>query len=108
MIQNAHLIYFKWAFLFLIPNCILRYSIFGYCFRPFIFQDSNGPTLGVEIELQLIDPTILDLSKHSGGLLQACQKNTDRVTGEIHTSMIEVVLKYSLIAKETSRDRFTS
>lgn len=56
-----------------------------------VFQGSSKPTLGVEIELQLLDANSLDLSPHSALILSACEKQgLERVNSEIHLSMIEV------------------
>jgi carboxylate-amine ligase len=54
------------------------------------FQGSKQHTLGVEIELQLIDPTTFDLALSSASVLERCKKEGLQVTAEIHKSMIEV------------------
>ncbi len=56
-----------------------------------LFKGSPKATLGVEIELQIIDVESLDLSPQSEKILANCQKEKlDRITTEIHQSMIEV------------------
>lgn len=52
------------------------------------FVGSPKPTIGVEIELQIIDPKTLDLTPQAELLLNKCR--VDRVTAEIHQSMIEI------------------
>lgn len=55
------------------------------------FVGSSRPTIGVEIELQLIDPDTRDLTPKSIQLLELCEKaGLDRVKAEITQSMIEV------------------
>ncbi len=65
------------------------------------FQGSDKPTIGVEIEFQLLDPTTLDLIPNSDDLLKRCQENNiERVKAEIHQSMIEVDSEISIDVKE--------
>ncbi len=55
------------------------------------FIGSAKPTIGVEIELQILDPDTLDLTPKSELLLEKCQSiGLDRVKAEIHQSMLEV------------------
>ena len=55
------------------------------------FIGSSMPTIGVEIELQIIDPESLDLTPKSELLLEKCQiLGLDRVKAEIHQSMLEI------------------
>ena len=55
------------------------------------FMGSSKPTIGVEIELQIIDPETLDLTPGSEILLEKCQSlGLDRVKAEIHQSMLEI------------------
>ena len=55
------------------------------------FKGSPQPTIGVEIELQLVDPETLDLTPRAKELLLICQqKGVERVKAEIHQSMVEV------------------
>lgn len=55
------------------------------------FNQSDAPTLGFEIELQLLNPETLDLIPKSQDVLTLCQeKNLIHVKAEIHQSMIEV------------------
>jgi carboxylate-amine ligase len=55
------------------------------------FKGSNSPTIGVEIELQLLDPETLDLCPRSVELLDRCnQLGLDRVKSEVHQSMVEI------------------
>ncbi|MBI2348472.1 MAG: glutamate--cysteine ligase, partial [Deltaproteobacteria bacterium] len=53
------------------------------------FAGSRGPTLGIEIELQLIDPDTRDLMSQSIGLLERCRKQgVEGVKAEITQSMV--------------------
>lgn len=55
------------------------------------FPGSDQPTIGVEIELQIIDSQTLDLSPQSEKILEICgQQDLERVKAEIHQSMIEI------------------
>lgn len=55
------------------------------------FAGSPGPTLGIELEIQLIDPDTRDLTSQSIGLLKHCQRlGVDGVKAEITQSMVEV------------------
>lgn len=56
-----------------------------------IFNGSPQPTIGVEIELQIIDPETLDLTPKADLLLEKCQAlGFERIKTEIHQSMLEV------------------
>ncbi len=56
-----------------------------------IFHPSLEPTLGVEIELQILDHESRDLSPGAVRLLKACaQENVPGVTAELMQSMIEI------------------
>jgi len=55
------------------------------------FPGSEQPTVGVEIELQIIDPKTRQLAPMSEKILERCrQRGIDRVKAEIHTSMFEI------------------
>jgi carboxylate-amine ligase len=55
------------------------------------FIGSSKPTIGVEIELQILDSESLDLTPKAELLLEKCQLfGLDRVKAEIHQSMLEV------------------
>ncbi len=57
----------------------------------FTFSGSDKPTLGVELELQLVETSSLDLLPFSERLLDVCQKlGIDRVKPETHKSVIEI------------------
>lgn len=58
---------------------------------PLEFIGSLKPTIGVEIELQILDPESLDLTPKAELLLEKCQSlGLERVKAEIHQSMLEV------------------
>lgn len=58
---------------------------------PLEFFGSSSPTIGVEIELQILDPESLDLTPKAELLLERCQSlGLERVKAEIHQSMLEV------------------
>jgi glutamate---cysteine ligase / carboxylate-amine ligase len=58
---------------------------------PLEFIGSSKPTIGVEIELQILDPESLDLTPKAELLLEKCQSiGIERVKTEIHQSMLEV------------------
>ena len=67
------------------------------------FQGSEKPTLGVEIELQIIDPKTLDLVPQSEVVLDLCKQRELRVKAEIHQSMIEVDSEISEDVKQCRR-----
>lgn len=55
------------------------------------FIGSSKPTIGVEIEMQILDPESLDLTPKAELLLEKCQsRGLDRVKAEIHQSMVEI------------------
>jgi carboxylate-amine ligase len=55
------------------------------------FTGSSKPTIGVEIELQILDAETLDLTPKSEILIEACQAiGLERVKSEIHQSMLEI------------------
>src|SRR4051794_8519019 len=56
-----------------------------------IFHGSRAPTLGVELELQIIDPETGDLAPGAQRILQSCRQiGGERVSEEFLLSMIEV------------------
>jgi carboxylate-amine ligase len=65
------------------------------------FPGSPRPTIGVEIELQLIDPVTRDLTAQSISLLESCQRRgIERVKAEITQSMVEIDTEISQDVKE--------
>lgn len=55
------------------------------------FHASSGPTLGLELELQIIDPETGDLAPGSVRILKACaEEGLGNVTAELMQSMIEI------------------
>jgi carboxylate-amine ligase len=55
------------------------------------FNACSEPTLGAEIELQVIDPETMDLAPGALRILRACEEHgVDGVTGEFLLSMLEV------------------
>lgn len=70
----------------------------------FNFQKSKHPTIGVEIEIQILDSNTLDLIPQSEKLLKLCQENNlERVKTEVHQSMLEVDSEISLNVKECKK-----
>jgi glutamate---cysteine ligase / carboxylate-amine ligase len=68
---------------------------------PITFVGSPAPTLGVEVELQLIDPESRDLVNRSEDLLARCSaRGLERVKAEITLSMVEVDTEISRDVKE--------
>lgn len=68
---------------------------------PTEFLGSPKPTIGVEMELQLIDPGTRDLTPGSIPLLDLCQKRgVQRVKAEITQAMIEIDTEISQDVKE--------
>ncbi len=58
---------------------------------PLEFIGSSKPSIGVEIELQILDPETLDLTPKAELLLDKCLSfGLERVKAEIHQSMVEV------------------
>lgn len=65
------------------------------------FIGSSTPTIGVEVELQIIDPQTLDLTPKAEELLNKCQsEGLDRIKAEIHQSMLEVDTEISADVKQ--------
>jgi len=65
------------------------------------FIGSSKPTIGVEIELQILDSESLDLTPKSEPLLAVCQsQGIKRIKTEIHQSMLEVDSEISSTVKE--------
>lgn len=65
------------------------------------FAHSPRPTIGVEIEFQLIDPVTLDVTPRSIELLELCEaRGIERVKAEIAQSMIEIDTEISDDIKE--------
>lgn len=55
------------------------------------FEGSNAPSLGVEVEVQIIDPKTRKLAPQSRHLLERCrQRQVKHVKAEIHQSMLEM------------------
>lgn len=68
------------------------------------FLGSDGATLGVEIELQIIDPETMDLTPRAQEVLLLCEKRgVGHVKAEIHQSMLEVDTRVSTDVKECRR-----
>ena len=65
------------------------------------FFGSPRPTIGVEIELQLIDPETRDLTPRSIALLERCRtRGIERVKAELTQSMMEIDMEISNDVKE--------
>jgi carboxylate-amine ligase len=68
---------------------------------PVDFVGSAAPTIGVEIEMQLIDPETRDLTPKSIALLERCRmRGIDRVKAEITQSMVEIDTEIANDVKE--------
>ncbi len=68
---------------------------------PIEFVGSQNPTIGVEIELQLIDPETSDLTPKSIELLEFCrERRVERVKAEITQSMVEIDTEISYDVKQ--------
>lgn len=68
---------------------------------PITFVGSPAPTLGVEVELQLIDPETRDLVNRSEDLLARCKAvGLERVKAEITLAMVEVDTEISRDVKQ--------
>lgn len=68
---------------------------------PIEFVGSPNPTIGVEIELQLIDPETRDLTPKSIELLEFCRgRGVERVKAEITQSMVEIDTEVSYDVKQ--------
>jgi carboxylate-amine ligase len=73
------------------PLYILKKAKKGRDIMDFQFQGKDKLTIGVEIELQLLDPETFDLIPKSEELLKRCRATgLDRVKAEIHQSMLEM------------------
>lgn len=65
------------------------------------FLGSNRATIGVEIELQIIDPHTMDLAPKAQEVLALCERRgISHVKAEIHQSMLEVDTKVATSVKE--------
>jgi carboxylate-amine ligase len=68
---------------------------------PIAFASSPRPTIGVEIELQLIDPITWDLTARSIDLLELCERRgVERIKAEIMQSMIEIDTEIAIDVKQ--------
>ncbi len=67
----------------------------------FKFHGSSTPTIGVEIELQILDPETLALVPQSEQILQVCKTHgIDRIKAEVHQSMLEIDSEIASNVKE--------
>ena len=65
------------------------------------FNGSAHPTLGIEIELQILDPQTLDLTPRAEDVLSRCKaQGLPRVKAEVHQSMLEVDSEISVDVKQ--------
>ncbi len=65
------------------------------------FIGSDGATIGVEVELQIIDPMTMDLTPRAQEVLMLCeQRGISHVKAEVHQSMLEIDTKVSADVKE--------
>jgi glutamate---cysteine ligase / carboxylate-amine ligase len=65
------------------------------------FSGSDGATIGVEVELQIIDPVTMDLTPRAQEVLMLCeQRGISHVKAEIHQSMLEIDTKVSTDVKD--------
>lgn len=65
------------------------------------FQGSARATIGVEIELQIIDPHTMDLAPRAQEVLALCERRgISHVKAEIHQSMLEVDTEVATSVKE--------
>ncbi len=68
------------------------------------FAGSKKRSIGVEIELQILDPHTFDLSPSSEKILAVCkERGLARVKSEIHQSMLEIDSEISSDVKECSQ-----
>lgn len=68
------------------------------------FTGSPAPSIGVEIELQIIDPVTLDLTPKAELVLEKCRAaGLQRVKAEIHQSMLEIDSEVSKDVKQCRR-----
>ncbi|MCB1111048.1 MAG: YbdK family carboxylate-amine ligase [Chlamydiia bacterium] len=71
---------------------------------PVLFEGSQEPTLGVEVEFQILDPKSCTAVSKAKQVLERCrQRQIGRVKAEIHQSMIEVDTEISQNVKECRR-----
>lgn len=70
----------------------------------FNFNTNGHLTLGVEIELQLLDAESLNLTPASPLILELAGKHTDRVKAEIFQSMLEINTSIQANAHEVRQD----
>lgn len=69
------------------------------------FQSSQTPSIGVELEMQLLDPFTKDLKAASIPFLRKCrQLKLSKIKSEIHQSMIEVESGICSNAKQIRKD----
>ena len=69
------------------------------------FHSSLNPTIGVEIELQLVDDNTLDLKNISPRVLADIDKNfSKRIKYELFESMIEINTDVCNTVEEVSKD----
>lgn len=65
------------------------------------FQGSDKPTIGVELEFQIIDPHTYDLSPQFESIIQLCEQNgVERIKPEFHQSMVEIDSEIATDVKE--------
>ncbi len=68
---------------------------------PLHFQGTDRPSIGVEIELQIVDPITWDLVPRAQDILDLCKaRGLTHVKAEIHQSMLEVDTRVSQDVKE--------
>ncbi len=68
------------------------------------FFGSDQATLGVELELQLIDPETMDLTPRAQEVLALCERRAiSHVKAEIHQSMLEIDTKVASDVKECQK-----
>ena len=69
------------------------------------FHSSPNPTIGVEIELQLVDDNTLDLKNISSRVLADMDKNlSNRIKYELFESMIEINSDICFTIEEVEQD----
>ena len=69
------------------------------------FHSSLNPTIGVEIELQLVDDNTLDLINISPRVLADVDKNfSNRIKYELFESMIEINTDVCSTVEEVNQD----
>ena len=69
------------------------------------FNSSPNPTIGVEIELQLVDDNTLDLKNISPRILADMDKNfSNRIKYELFESMIEINTDVCSTVEEINKD----